>query len=417
MSRQTDDVRSPWGMRMVNRMGRGLARIGIGKADLDPERIMAEVSASTGLTDFGPDDGWREGWRRHREAYATQGRLSFVGQHAMRREYLRILTQRARIAEAFRENPAIADVPIERPVFILGFPRTGTTVLHNLLGTEPAVRTPKMWELLRPAPPPPAETPPDEPRLLRVREDVKQVHRAIPDLLRMHPLDADGPDECFYVFGLAFHNRTANAQAPCDDYMQWLMGCDMRPAYRYYRRVLQVLSFHDRRPVWVLKAPTHLFNLDALLDVFPDARIVQTHRDPRQVAASCCSLYSVTRQLFTDHQDPVRLGREWLDTWAVAMDRALAVRAKVGEAPFFDVRFEDFVPDPAKAALELMQRLDIPCADGTAERMRAWLDAHRRDRHGRHTYRLETFGLDDALLAERFAGYTDRFDLRARGAS
>lgn len=411
MFRRETDPGVPFGLRFVNRIGHALDRLGVAQADLAPDTLIAAARRKTGLHDLGPDDGWREGLDRLRASYEAEGDLSFVGRHALRVEWLRLLTQRLLIQDELTRHPDIADVPIERPVFILGFPRTGTTVLHNLLACDAHARTGRMWEMLRPSPAPAESTPLDDPRIRRAMRDVERAHQTVPDLLRIHPLDPLGPDECFYLFGLSFQNRTCDGQAPCPSYMRWLMDHDMRPAYRTYRRVLQLLSYARRRPYWVLKAPTHLFHLDALLDVFPDARIVQTHRDPRAVAGSCCSLYSVTRQLFTDDPDPLAVGRAWLDTWAEAMDRALAVRAARPDAEVHDVRFADFVPDPRAAALDLQRRLGIDPAPGTAEAMARWLADHRRDRHGRHVFDLRTFGLDADRIAHRFADYIERFDL------
>ncbi|MGB1015753.1 MAG: sulfotransferase family protein, partial [Nannocystaceae bacterium] len=296
-----------------------------------------------------------------------------------------------------------------RPIFILGLPRTGTTLLHNLMALAPRGRAPLMWELLRPSPAPRFETRLNDPRIRRTKREVDGAMRLLPSMRAIHPLVPTGPDECFYLFNNSFMSPVAEAQASVPGYMQWLMQTDMTPAYRYYRTQLQLLQRHIETDYWILKTPTHLFALDALLAVFPDARIIQTHRAPRKIVASCCSLYETSRTLFTETVNPKRLGHRWLETWGAAVDHAMDVRAKAGEATFHDLYYEDFVSDPVRAVRSLHEALELDFDDAFVERMRRHLDDSPKKKFGTHHYSLARYGLTDEQVAGRFAGYIDRF--------
>ncbi len=389
-------------------VGRPLAGRQERGARFDADGLVATARRLTGLSDLGGDE-FLEPMGRFLAALDAEGGLSLIGRSAMRRLTLRVLEQRLRIAAALREFPGIRDVPVEAPMFILGLPRTGTTLLHNLLAQDPAARVPLLWELLRPAPPPEPLTRDTDPRIAVARGELAMVHEFVPDLLRIHPQDPTAPDECFHLLAITFQNFIADISASCPSYLRWLLTSDMVPAYRYYRTTLQVLTWKVRGRYLVLKAPSHLFALDALLAVFPDARVVQTHRDPRQVAASCCSLFETARSLYTEGADLARLGETWLENWSTAMDRAMAARERAGAARFHDVAFEDLTADPMAVVRGIHARFGIETDQETDARMAAWLAMNPRDKHGVHTYSLSRYALDPDRVAERFSGYLARF--------
>jgi hypothetical protein len=338
-----------------------------------------------------------------------EGGLTVVGRMAIRGLVVRALEQRLRVAAALAEHPEIRDVPIERPLFILGFPRTGTTLLHNLVAQDQHARVPLLWELVRPAPPPEAATRESDPRIAVARREVETMYGFVPDLLRIHAQGAALPDECYHLFAITFLNFIADISAPCPSYLRWLVGSDMVGAYRYYRTLLQILTWRTPGRYLALKAPSHIFALDALLAVFPDACIVQTHRDVAQAAASSCSLFETARRAYAESRDPRATGEEWLEIWGGAMERALAVRDAADPVRFYDVRFEEVMADPVGTVRRIHARFGIEAAPGTDERMSAWLREHPKDKHGAHQYSLSHYGLDAARLAERFAGYNARF--------
>ncbi|WP_395816419.1 sulfotransferase family protein [Archangium minus] len=402
-------IQLPLAIRLLNQLGGGVGRRVF---KLNADELMAEARQQTGLHDFG-DESFIEPLRRLTRAYVEEADLSFVGRLAIQREMLRHLIQRLHIAEDLRRHPEIREVPIQRPLFILGFMRTGTTLLYNLLARMPGARAPKLWELLWPSPPPDPATEGSDPRIERTRRYTEQAQKAMPALKTIHPLVATAPEECVFVLAQSFSDFSAEGRAHVPGYMNWLMGKDrMVPAYRHYRDVLQLLTWKARAQHLVLKSPMHLYCLDALLTVFPDARIIQTHRDPRAVVASGCSLYEAARVVAIRDPDPVALGQQWLDTWGEAMDRAMAVRAKAPSEQFLDVHYEELMADPTGQVQRIHRWAGLGSEEAASGVVQSWLAENPRHKHGVHQYSLEYYGLDGQRVAERFRAYTEHFGVR-----
>ncbi|WP_160174346.1 sulfotransferase family protein [Archangium violaceum] len=403
----TTAMQLPLGIRLLNQLGSGVGGL---LFELNADQLMAEARKQTGLNDFG-DERFIEPLRRLIQALEQEGNLSLAGRISIRGGLLRLLVQRLRIAEDLARHPEIREVPIERPVFILGFMRTGTTLLYNLLARMPGARAPKLWEMLWPSPPPDPATEASDPRIERARRFTEQAQKAVPAMRTIHPLVATAPEECLFLLGLSFIDFAAEARAHLPSYMNWLMSTDVVPAYRYYREVLQLITWKSGAHHLVLKSPIHLYSLDALLSVFPDARIIQTHRDPRQVVASGCSLYEATRIVSARGHDPVALGRQWLDTWGQAMDRAMAVRAKASPEQFLDVHYDELMADPAGQVQRIHRWAGLGGEEAAAGVVQSWLAENPRHKHGVHQYTLEHYGLDAQRVAERFRAYTERFNV------
>ncbi|QRK12662.1 sulfotransferase [Archangium violaceum] len=402
-------IQLPLFIRLLNQLGSGVGRRVLA---LNADRFMAEARKQTGLHDFG-DESFIEPLRRLTRAYEEEADLSLVGRIAIHRDVMRHLVQRLHIAEDFRRHPEIREVPIQRPLFILGFMRTGTTLLYNLLARMPGAWAPKLWELLWPSPPPDPATEGSDPRIERTRRFTEQAQKAMPALKTIHPLVATAPEECIFALAQSFTDFTAESRAHVPGYMNWLMSADvMVPAYRHYREVLQLLTWKARARHLVLKSPLHLYSLDALLTVFPDARIIQTHRDPRAVVASGCSLYETARVAAARDHEPVELGRQWLDTWGQAMDRAMAVRARASPEQFLDVHYEELMADPAGQVQRIHRWAGLGGEEAASGVVQSWLAENPRNKHGVHQYSLEYYGLDAQRVAERFRAYTERFGVR-----
>ena len=222
-----------------------------------------------------------------------------LGRLALRQECLRLLSNRLHMQEDLQRCPRIAHTPIKKPLVIVGLPRTGTTVLHHLLAQDPSARVPRLWELLQPSPPPCPGTVATEPRRKRGGADDSQSLCPRPAFPGAPSLSATGPEECVFLFQQTFMSVVFEAYGEVPDYINWLLHQDLTPAYRYYRQQLQVLQWRWPGDHWVLKSPHHLFFLDVLLTVFPDACVVQTHRDPATALASLCSLMATTRSLYS----------------------------------------------------------------------------------------------------------------------
>jgi len=373
--------------------------------NLSEEDLLETARRRTGLSDWG-GDSFRAGLRVLLESDNTEAHLSLLGKLAVRFEYLRSLCNRLRIQDTFNRHPEILDCPIRRPLFIVGFPRTGTTLLHNLLALDPQARAPLMWELLWPAPP---EGDGPDPRIKWAKRGMGVTYALMPGLRVAHPVSATAPEECFFLLENEFLCLGFEMVRYVPRYAAWLFKQDFIPAYASYRRQLQLLQWRRPPHRWVLKSPFHLPSLDALLCAFPDASIIQTHRDLAEVAPSMCSLMHVVRRGFSRHVDPLRLGKDWLDTWSEAISRAMRVRANSDPGLFIDVDYRELIADPIGVVRRLYAQLGLTFTTELGERMKSWLNDERRQERRAHRYALADFGLSRAMIEERFATYAQSF--------
>ncbi|MBX6313202.1 MAG: sulfotransferase [Isosphaeraceae bacterium] len=392
--------RPAW-VRVLNAVGRVMGRRW---PSLDPEALMAEAQRRAGLSDWG-DDSFREGLEVLATSFEEQGHTHTFGRLFFREYCLRMLVNRLKIQDDLKRYPEILEVPIRRPVIITGFPRSGTTLLHRLLAEAPFARSLLFWEALEPSPPPTAETRRTDPRIARARRTLKTLYALSPRLAAAHLYEAESPEECNNLFAHAFRASINAFLFDVPRYFDWLGEQEWIGPYQYMRRQLQLLSWRCPGDHWVLKAPGHIFVIDVLLTIFPDASIIQTHRDPLQMIPSLCSLASAFRGITAERVDLRRLGAELTEVMAVGIERAMKVRASADPARFFDVSYPALVADPIGTVRTLCAHFGYPC-DATFEtRMRRWLAENPQHKHGVHRYSLEQFGLDPDALNRRFAAY------------
>ncbi len=329
--------------------------------------------------------------------------MSFTGLAGLRAELIRHLANRMRVRQFLDAHPQAAAAPVRQPVFVVGLPRTGTTLLHALLAGLPGHRAPLLWELLAPCPPDAGQARPGR-RERSARRFAALAHRAAPPMRVIHPLDACAPEEC--VFALP-HSMSWCTRARLPGYPEWYAGRDATPDYAYLREQLQVLQWQQPPRRWVLKSPFHLWNLDILVRVFPGATIVWTHRDPCVALASWCSLTEVTMRLHNRRVDLSLIGQDWLQLWAQAIRRARRARAGPAgaAASFLDVSYTRLAARPLPVLAEISGRLGAGLTSA-ARRTAADLvirpgPAERRP----HRYSLARYGLTDEAVHAAFRGY------------
>lgn len=394
----------PTWMRVLNGAGRALERLGLRWPRLDPPALLAEAERRTGLSDWG-DDRFREGLRILVEAFEEQGSAHTFGRIFFREYCLRALTNRLKTTDDLKRHPEILEVPIPRPLFITGLPRSGTTFLHRLMCEDPAARPLFFWETLEPSPPPRAETSQTDPRIERARKAVRMVDALAPKVRAAHAFDADTPEECNSLFAQGFMAGISGFLFDVPKYVEWLDEQDLHASYRDLRRHLQHLSWRWPGNPWLLKAPAHLFGLDSLLEAFPDACIVQTHRNPLQVLPSLCRLSAAFRGIVSDRVDLRRLGDQYTEAMVRGTDRAMRARASADPARFFDVSYSALIADPIGQVRRVREYFGYPYDDALEARMTRWLAENPQHKHGVHRYSLDEFGLDPNAVNERFAAY------------
>lgn len=397
----------PLAARTANAIGALTRRAGVRPLSLSVAALTEAARREACLPDFG-DPSFEEPLRRLIASLEAEAHLSLTGRIGLRQSLQRNLVNRLRIQRALAHHPAIADVPIERPLFILGLSRTGTTLLHRVLAHLPGARVPLWWELRRPAPPPRTETRDTDPRISQADKDLRSLLYMAPHLPAIHAFGAAEPDECFPLLENHFMCASFGFYCRVPSYLEWLAEQDMEPAYRYYRTQLQLLSYRTPGRPLILKWPGHLLNLDALLKVFPDACVVQTHRSLLSVAPSSCSYSATLMRLSSDRVSAQEIGQRWLSDSADIVERSLAARARLGEERFYDVRYAELVADPLAAVRGIAARFGLSGGDAVEEAVRSHTQNHGP---GRHRYSLDQFGLRRELIEERFRAYHERFGL------
>jgi hypothetical protein len=358
--------------------------------------LHASAVRLTGLGDFGGGDGYAEGLRVLLAAYATEAGLTPTGSKQTRGLLRSALVSRLLAEAAWQQYPQHAEVALPRPVFVTGLPRTGTTALHRVLTADPAHQGPELWLTEVPQPRPPRSEWAQHPIFVALRD----AYASRPDMTGMHHMGPEQVEECWRIFCQSMTSVSFECTAAIPSYAAWLSARDWSAAYQRHRRILQLIGLADQHRRWVLKNPSHLFALDALLAVYPDAVIIQTHRDPRAAIGSVCSLNArAAAGWSTVFHGPV-VGRAQLELWSRGMRRFREARARHDPARFIDVRYEDFVADPLRTVEEIYDRLggrlSSPARSAMTSFFRRTGDAHRYD--------LGTFGLTGEEVDAAFAG-------------
>jgi hypothetical protein len=381
---------------------------------LDAESLLESARAATGLADFG-DDGWREPFAVLIDAIAREAHLNTVGRLVTRAELVRVLANRLRLVDTWERHPEVLSGEIRAPIFIVGTARSGTSILHELLAQDPRLRAPATWEAFYSVPPPEAESYARDPRIPGTEREVTLWHEIAPEYLTMHANAAIHPQECIFLMAHELASEHFSGVLDVPSYALWLATHDLAPSFRFHRRMLQTLQWRCPGERWLLKAPSHLPVLPALFSVYPDARIVLTHRDPAKTVPSTASLMATLRRMRRDHVDAGALAKLLVRGVAMGLEKMMAERES-GTTPdgqFVDVRYADLMRDPIAAVRSIYDRLGIELPPEVAERMRAYVAAKPRGKHGAHRYGVADFGIDLDRLRKRYAAYTARFAVPA----
>jgi Sulfotransferase family len=379
------------------------------------ELLDVAVERAT-LDDFGPD-GFREGFEILVSSLDDEAQLSEIGVAALTEQVVGALVNRLRVVDAHRRDPALASGAVGRPFVVLGLPRTGTTFLSYLLDCDPANRSLMRWEATNSLPPPRTETFTTDPRIDETRAGQAMIDSLNPEFKAMHYEAPDGPTECVTVLAQDFKSLLWETVANVPSYGEWLLdGCDHTSAYEYHRSVLQVLQ-SEAPGRWSLKTPHHCLALDTLLETYPDACLVMTHRDPVTVTASTCSLVRSLSGTFSDGDHRSYINERFPRIFDVAMSRVSEFRDRRPDIKWCDVAYADLVRDPAGTVGRIYDTFDDELSADAEQRMAAYAAANPKGAHGQHSYDAESLGLDVDALRKRFEPYTDRFGVLAGAAT
>jgi hypothetical protein len=379
----------------------------------DDDRMLASACRSAGSEDFGSEP-FREPLGVLLDSLRSAP-LSDLGVMIMRGTLMRSLVQRLRAQQWWSAHPEILDEPIDAPIVVVGMMRSGTTLLQRVLASDPRLACAYGWEVGEPSPRPGWDPVATDPRVADAEAREEQTRTFAAELFAIHPTYVHEAEEEIVFLADAFLSHIPEASCDVPRYRGWIDTQDFAPAYRWVRRMLQLLQWQKRlrgeppRP-FVLKTPAHLGYLDTLLTEFPDAHIVHSHRDPVAVVTSGASLNTTLWRTHCDAVDPHEVGRQWLERMGWSCDRAMASRASIPPDRVTDVAFADSVADPIGAAERILAAVGLGLTADSVVAMEAWIaqDA-KRESLPVHRYTAEDFGLTAEQIRERFAAYSDRF--------
>jgi hypothetical protein len=350
--------------------------------------------------------GVRPGLTAALTALEVESGLSDEGRGRALAQFQDNLRRLAAIASDRSAYPEIADVVIDRPVFILGLPRCGTSILHALIGADPGVRTPLQWEVAAPSPPPEAATFDNDPRADSFDAYVAaNFTGAWADVLKAHPIGARIPQECGMMLETAFQGINPAMLFSLPSYYDWYKDADTTFGYQVHKMWLQHLAWKNPRKRWVLKVQEHAYHLPELMSVYPDAVLVQPHRDPVTVMASISRLIEVIRSVSFGTIDRTALGQELLHLWHDGQMRSMAFRKANPNVKVLDIRFKDIVADPVAAVRQVYNHADMDFTAATQMAVSGWWAANPADKHGQHKYVLSDYGLTREQVERVYADY------------
>ena len=372
--------------------------------------LIDSAIKKAGHSDFG-GESWREGLDCLVDSLNETAELTQDGAKMMGYRLSRLLTNRLAIEKTYNEHPEINDQIVQGPIFVIGLPRTGTTALSQLVAADPQMRSLRGWESAAPVPPPETATEYSDPRIAKTQAGLDYLYATYPKWASMHHESAETATECHDLLGMEFKAEHFNGMAYVPAYSDWVMNCDMKSAYAYHQRVLKLLQSKCPPYLWHLKTPVHMLYLDALVNEYPNAKLLWSHRDPAKVLGSVCSLISYCRSWLSDRSDIATIGNEQLNIWTEAMRRAIAFRDRVSDERFADLSLADIQTDPLGAINRAYAQLGIPFDDRSKTAMQKWVDWHKHGSHGTHVSHLEDFGLTEDQVRTAFGIYTRRFEV------
>jgi hypothetical protein len=404
----------PTAIAIANRVGRLLAGVGIGGRPITVDGVMSDARRKTGLSDFG-DEGFVRALEVLTDSINREAALNPIGHMIIRGRIVGVLANKLVAQDNIKRHPEILDIPVEAPIVVAGLARTGTTMLHRLIAQDPGMRSLASWEAINPAPAKHKAGQKKDPRFAQAAAAAKGLKYMSPGFFAIHPAEPDAPEEEVILLEQAFLTTTPEAMMNVPTYSKWLETQDHVPAYRALKRMMQYLQW--QRPGigkdvrWVLKTPHHQEYFDPLLEVFPNATIVHTHRDPLKTSPSLFSMLTHLQMIFSDDVDPNRVASHWLGKIENMARRTLATRERVHDKGFVDVSYYDLIKDPIREVERIYEAAGTPLTPEAREAMESARKVNKQHKYGRHKYSLADFGMTKDDVESRIAAYRTRFNV------
>ena len=397
-----EQTRAPLPVRILNKCGAVADKVGLRPRPPAPQELIEKAKRRCQLDNFGDGD-FHDALSRLLDASRREARLNVIGKIALGSDVVRILCNRLRLEQDRQRHPEIARQEIREPLFIVGLPRSGTTLLHILLAADPAHRAPLTWEVLSPSPPTSQDR---QKRIRQAARDLAALRWLAPTFETVHTTGAELPQECVSLMSPTFMSDQFDTMYNMPTYRAWFFSQDLQPAYEFHHRFLQHLQFRQAGERWILKAPAHMFAASALLSIYPDARFLQIHRDPLEAVASVSSLVTILRRVFSDSVDPVQVGHDALIYWSRALTTFLRARDHLPASRVFDLHYSEIRRDPIAAARGVYEHFGWRFSDEVEQRMRNALAKQTSQTNGVHRYDAAYFRLGGM---NGFEEYCQRF--------
>ncbi|MGE0386156.1 MAG: sulfotransferase [Gammaproteobacteria bacterium] len=373
------------------------------------DQLHQTARAQTGLADFGRPD-YMEGLRRLFEAVDGDCPIGDAGRAVAFGMALTPLKARLHTEAGWQRHPGCLKNPIKAPLIIMGIPRTGTTALHGMLAVDPQFQVLEHWLIPNPIPRPPREQWAAHPLFQASAAALEATYTILPKLKLTHEVSVDGADECLGPMQQGFVNNTFTSSLYVPSYDRWYRAQSEADSYRRYADILRLIGSNEPAKPWLLKNPTNIFRVENLLEVFPDARLVQTHRHPRETIPSLASLLTEMHAMAYGDPHHRQIGEREQAFWGIAARRTMALRARQ-PGRICDVDYRAFMRDPFSVIERIYRHFDLELTGAARAAMRAWLDGHPQNRHGAHRYTLEDFGLTPDSIQEHYGEYIRTYGL------
>ena len=402
------DIKRPFIVSFINKTGAFLKSIGFKLISLDQEKLLQKAKKNTGLNDYGDDD-FREGLGILLASLDTEADLNTLGRVMAYKQVLNLLQNRLLIIDTLKKHPEIEDIAITKPLVIAGLPRTGTTILQGLLSADPASRFLRFWEGSQPCPPKSGA----DKRIDDCKKEMDILCEFIPGFQAIHSVGAELPQECITLMAINFTSVQFELNFNIPSYQDWYFKQDLRKTFAFHKKCLQLLQYYQPGEHWVLKTPPYLGAMEPLLDVYPDARILQTHRDPAKVMVSVSSLYYALHALGCDSVTPAMIGALEVKTWAKHLEIGMQSRDNLVDkaAQIYDVYFDDLLDAPVAEIKKIYDYFGMSWSDELEGILDQFMSDNTREKHGKHAYTAEMFGLDEEDLDRAFRAYRERFNI------